>query len=258
MTTTLEKIVSTPEAWDRLSDAARAHIRATRPHIVNRWILSESGYAYTTIEADTIEEALEEARNNVDPASYSDEFQAAGGWIDVEARNLITGEGGSDTVAVDAEEPPCADGHTHSWVGGDADDDTPGSVVSNGGGVIVTDVCEHCGRYRVTDTWAQRPDTGEQGLTSVTYEEADETSEAWLLECALYTIRDSLADYSPRVRDDGSIVLPDVAPDSDGADTSPGSAWWDECDQLLAEIEAYLPRGWSAEWVDDDIIITRD
>jgi len=41
------------------------------------------------------------------------------------------------------------------------------------------EVCAHCGAYRDTDTWAQDPETGEQGLTSITYLPADEQSEEW-------------------------------------------------------------------------------
>ena len=87
------------------------------------------------------------------------------------------------SVEVDPEEPACVDGHDHDWqspyevLGGCAEN--PG-VWGHGGGVIIREVCRHCGRYRVTDTWSQDMSTGEQGLTSVSYEDADETSIAWL------------------------------------------------------------------------------
>ena len=45
---------------------------------------------------------------------------------------------------------------------------------------MITEVCAQCGRYRVTDTWAQCRDTGEQGLRSVTYRPADDPSLAWV------------------------------------------------------------------------------
>jgi hypothetical protein len=60
--------------------------------------------------------------------------------------------------------------------------DNPG-VFGHDGGVIIREVCRHCAAYRVTDTWAQNPATGEQGLESVTYEEADEDSRAWAASC---------------------------------------------------------------------------
>lgn len=50
----------------------------------------------------------------------------------------------------------------------------------HGGGVVVREVCAVCGCYRETDSWAQRPDTGEQGLKSIAYEEADDASLAWI------------------------------------------------------------------------------
>ena len=53
-------------------------------------------------------------------------------------------------------------------------------MYGHGGGVIITEVCRHCGRYQITDTWAQNPENGEQGLTSTEYRDADEQSEAWL------------------------------------------------------------------------------
>lgn len=64
------------------------------------------------------------------------------------------------TIRVDPEEPECSeDEHNYRQTG----------VHGHGGGVIVTEACEHCGVTRRTNTWAQRPDTGEQGLRSVSY-----------------------------------------------------------------------------------------
>lgn len=61
--------------------------------------------------------------------------------------------------------------------------ENPG-VYGSGGGVIITEVDPVSGWYRVTDTWAQRPDTGEQGLRSVEYREPDERSLAWVASLA--------------------------------------------------------------------------
>lgn len=80
------------------------------------------------------------------------------------------------TVAIDPPEPECrtrADGAwvthpEHDW----QDDGTEGFanvVRGNGGGVIMQYRCAHCGLVRVVDTWATRPDNGQQGLTSVRY-----------------------------------------------------------------------------------------
>ena len=65
------------------------------------------------------------------------------------------------------------------------------------------------------------------------------------------------AGWSPRVVED-HIVLDDVAPDSDGEDTGPGSAWYDETDEILADVRSVLPDGWTAEWSDDDILIEEE
>src|SRR5690606_9177497 len=76
------------------------------------------------------------------------------------------------TITLDPEEPDCTDGQTHDW--------RERGVRSHGGGVIITKVCAHCGRYRIHDTWAQRSDTGEQGLEAIEYREPDESSREWV------------------------------------------------------------------------------
>lgn len=88
----------------------------------------------------------------------------------------------SHTITREPDEPGCsADAHDwrtpHAVVGGAKEN--PGCR-GHGGGVIQTEVCAHCGAYMVTDTWAQDPQTGEQGLRSIEYRPADEASEAWL------------------------------------------------------------------------------
>ena len=80
-------------------------------------------------------------------------------------------------------EPDCPDHPAHDWqsphelLGGI--EENPG-VWGHGGGVTITEVCSHCGIYRVTDTWAQCRQCGTQGLEETTYRDADEASEAWL------------------------------------------------------------------------------
>lgn len=87
-------------------------------------------------------------------------------WIDDDD------ERDSETIEIEPKAPKCKEGHEHSWhsphdiVGGL--EDNPG-VIGNGGGAIIMEVCRHCGCGRTTDTWAQDPSTGEQGLHSVTY-----------------------------------------------------------------------------------------
>ena len=134
------------------------------------WILSEDGETYATIEAASVEEALDNARGNVDPGNYSESDSTF--WVRVDVRCDATGESGSDLVACDPEEPGCTE-REHDWqspheiVGGHVEN--PG-VQGNLGGVIIEEVCMHCGCARITNTWAQDPDTGKQGLESVSYE----------------------------------------------------------------------------------------
>lgn len=70
--------------------------------------------------------------------------------------------------------------------------ENPG-VWSHGGGVVIKEVCRHCGMYRETDTWAQDMETGEQGLESVTYSESDEDSRDYLERLAADRDRDKRA-----------------------------------------------------------------
>lgn len=77
------------------------------------------------------------------------------------------------TVQIDPDEPSCTSDEGHDWdsphelVGGIKEN--PG-VWGHGGGVTIQEVCLHCGCGKLTDTWAQDPETGEQGLRSVQYE----------------------------------------------------------------------------------------
>jgi hypothetical protein len=74
-------------------------------------------------------------------------------------------------VSIDPPEPECTE-NEHDWqapveiIGGMREN--PG-VWGHGGGVVIHDVCLHCGCERVHDTWAQDPETGQQGLRSVAY-----------------------------------------------------------------------------------------
>jgi hypothetical protein len=84
-------------------------------------------------------------------------------WVDVQVA-AVDDEADYETFTVELqpEEPPCTREDGHDW--------QQESVWGHGGGVIIKDRCEHCGARMITDTWAQRMDTGEQGLTSISYE----------------------------------------------------------------------------------------
>ncbi len=162
-------------AEDCLREAQLALVGSSCPR---QWELREGGYAYDTITANSPEEALGVARGNVARSNYPDCEGTV--WIDVRVRCEETGESDSDSVTLEPDAPYCADDHEHDWcsphalVGGL--EENPG-VHGHGGGVIITEVCRHCGCKRVTDTWAQNPVTGEQGLRSVSYEEEAYTAE---------------------------------------------------------------------------------
>jgi hypothetical protein len=127
---------------------------------------------YEVIEAADVSEALQVAIDNVDASNYDVEETL---WIDVRVYNIDDEDDASSaTVTLNPDEPPCSDDESHDWqspfeiVGGIKEN--PG-VWGHGGGVVITECCTNCGCARVTDTWAQRRDTGEQGLRSVSYEE---------------------------------------------------------------------------------------
>lgn len=171
------------QRWDDLSEQARRRaIASGRIDPRKYWDLYEDGHCYATVTAQDRDDALQRAIANVDRDNYLDAEGTI--WIDVYVRNTLTGDEESDTVQLDEPAPDCVASEEHDWqspysvVGGLREN--PG-VWGNGGGVIIKTVCAHCGMYRVTNTWAQRHDTGEEGLTDVTYEPADDESEAWVV-----------------------------------------------------------------------------
>lgn len=144
--------------------------------------LSEAGQGYETVWAADINDALEMAEDRFERGNYDDSDNETW-WCDFGAYDVANGDHQSSTLQVDPKEPDCEDDQEHDWcspievVGGIKEN--PG-VFGNGGGIIIKSVCSHCGIYRITNTWAQRPDTGEQGLESVSYEPADRDSLVWV------------------------------------------------------------------------------
>lgn len=149
------------------SDAADEAVEAAKVALAESdcprpFELREEGDWYETVDATSVEDALAHARAGVDADNYG-EFDSTI-WIDVAVRCEFTDEEGSATVRLDPEEPECLDGCDHFW------HTVPGSLRGHGGGVRYSEACEICGLGKHVDTWAQRPDTGEQGFHSIGYE----------------------------------------------------------------------------------------
>lgn len=143
------------------------------------------------IEANTAEEAATAFADG-----YELEDTGSTGWLDVYVQEIDAdgeplGDRETVTITLDPREPDCdhPDGHAYAsphWLLGGLREN-PG-VWGHGGGATITVVCLRCGLAKTTDTWAQRPDTGEQGLTSVSY--SDERAGEYRAE-----IRRQLARY---------------------------------------------------------------
>jgi hypothetical protein len=160
-------------------EAARAALAASdepREYTI-RW-LDASGMRETVISTPDAIEA--EVTDRAESGDYGDDGTPT--YVDV-AWSCIDGTDRNMTITIDVPEPECDHDEGHDWrspysvLGGCKEN--PG-VRGHGGGVVCTEVCAHCGAYRVTDTWAQRHDTGEQGLTEVTYRDADSESLAYV------------------------------------------------------------------------------
>ena len=138
-------------------------------------IMADDGNAEVEMVSDSFAEAAQEY---VDDGDWGDSCLSTD-WVTIYVwRRWILGdivideERESFSIAIEPQEPECLNESGHEWV-------TPYKVLGglpenpgcwgHGGGIIQHEVCVHCGTLRTTDTWAQRRDTGEQGLTSITY-----------------------------------------------------------------------------------------
>lgn len=165
-------------AADRLCDAARA-----------AWLASAENRAWATGgdswgggPGDTIED--------MPPSEIEAELERGargGNWtvedgtiwihdiaspIDPATGKAIESERVRVTTAIHPPTPRCTDGSKrHTW--------RVERTTGHGGGVIVTEVCTACDWRKVTDTWAQDRSTGEQGLTSIRYEDSAHAGEGY-------------------------------------------------------------------------------
>ena len=181
---------------ESIAAAIQEHI--TTPGLVAEWLVDESGENECEMVDGVIvlrprnwhaddgnaevgyncESGEEAAKKYVDDGNWGDRSETS--WIRVHVwREGVDAQGeivrvdeSTETITLEAEEPQCTEDE-HDWqspiaiVGGI--EENPG-VYGHGGGVTITEVCMHCGCKRVRDTWAQDPQTGEQGLESVEYE----------------------------------------------------------------------------------------
>lgn len=151
----------------------------------------DAGTATTYTLSDGASEEEIEAADRDDARKQAEEWARGGDWgveedqryvyVDVRIYEVGEGEDGEHieelvdtvTVAIAPEEPDCTHEDGHDW---QAPHEIVGGIESNpgvwghGGGIIADECCMRCGCRRRTDTWAQRSDTGEQGLEEVTYQ----------------------------------------------------------------------------------------
>lgn len=136
------------------------------------YTLRDDAGSTETIQADSLDDVWEQAKRWVRTGSWNLGVGDSTIWIDVQVEGADGDCIETMTVSVDPPEPRCS-ASDHDWqsphhlVGGL--EENPG-VFGHGGGARIHECCMNCGARRVTDTWAQRPDTGEQGLRSVQYD----------------------------------------------------------------------------------------
>lgn len=187
---TCQEVVTLSEADDDAQDAvdaARAALAASdEPREYTLSIADGGGSEVRVCRPSEIEGEIEEWIREGSWGSDDDGVLRETIWVDGYYRDEdCDGERESITVQIDPEEPPCCPrkpglAGRHGWCAedhADGHDWQDGPARGHGAGVICRDTCRTCRLVRVTDTWAQRRDTGEQGLTSVRYEQAGQDDE---------------------------------------------------------------------------------
>lgn len=147
------------------------------------WVDGEYGDTIHCPTASSPEEAAEElfSQGYTAPASQSEEYRAWVYRLDEDGEEI---DGRWIRHTVHPDEPPCEE-DDHDWrspysvLGGL--EENPG-VAGKGGGVVVREVCRHCGRYRITDTWADDGHGGQMEDDCIWYEDADTASTEWIEE----------------------------------------------------------------------------
>lgn len=197
-------IAITAGAWDTVSwdedDGAFYSVELDGARTVNGWRfpaapavvagrrfrVSDEGSS-DILTADSAQEAAEEW---VEGGDWGDGSSTT--WVNVTVHevdgqgNDVDGTREHITITIEPTEPTCPAG-SHDWksphaiVGGLVEN--PG-VWGHRGGVKTLEICMVCGCSKRTDTWAQNPSTGEQGLTEVAYKAGEFRDEVAALASA--------------------------------------------------------------------------
>ncbi|WP_051246191.1 hypothetical protein [Thioalkalivibrio sp. ALE19] len=181
------------------------------------------------LEATDLASAIDEARELLRDGDWP-----TGGKTTYVSAAVIDPYGGAHgvEVAIHPEEPECTESE-HDWqsphdlLGGL--EENPG-VWGKGGGVVVTEVCRHCGAYRITDTWDQSQ--GPEPVETIQYREADDASTAWVRANQAPSVLRSLIE--DKGHDRVLSALRDFEDDPD--------AWIDE-DDMDIKVEGEWLRG---------------
>ncbi len=141
--------------------------------LAHLWTVTDGQGGEVIVEADTITEAVEVAPDawmqGLDPVTHTTWWHLsvypADPSLSIARRRMMWQD---VTVTQEPAEPDCT-GTAHDWR------ESPARC--HGGGVVYDETCRVCGAVRTVDTWAEDPETGEQGLGSVTYHMGDDTDE---------------------------------------------------------------------------------
>lgn len=131
-----------------------------------KWNLYEGGCLFETVVAPEgdikalLTDRLGEGEYDVEETIYVD------GWaVPIRREKEDFDNRVCATARIDPVVPKCVRGwgEVHEW--------EQTSVRGSGGGVLITETCKACGCVKVTNTWGQRRDTGEQGVEIISYKE---------------------------------------------------------------------------------------
>ena len=168
-------------------DHAAAPVGRGKPK-PKRYEIREDSGASEIIEADSLEDAMNQARDWASDGSYQERVM-----VTVRATLLdrkgkpVPYETASDEVEAgpEPEEPECAEGKEHDWcapyevVGGI--EENPGVWGLGGTSMSFLTVCRHCGSYRTVLSRGSQRNPGELE-EETSYEEPNEASLEWVEE----------------------------------------------------------------------------